>query len=47
MNEELEAELERLKSEKIVSEKTAQIYLSELRKLENSESQSTDPSSKN
>jgi hypothetical protein len=32
MSDELETELERLKSQKIVSEQTAQIYLSELRK---------------
>ena len=32
MKDELESELENLKNQKIVSEKTAQIYLSELRK---------------
>lgn len=32
MSEELESELERLKREKVVSEETAQIYLSEFKK---------------
>ena len=41
MNNEIESELERLKEQKIVSEKTAQIYLSELRKKLNNPSEET------
>ena len=42
MNEELESELENLKKQKVVSEETAMIYLSELRKKLNSEGNNQD-----
>ena len=40
--EEVERELEKLKEEKIVSEKTAQVYLSELRMKLSDDSESSD-----
>lgn len=46
VSEEIESELSRLKKEKVVSEKTAELYLSHIRKLLNDESQEGLPEEK-